>query len=129
MRNHPLAHDIIPRQVRAYVPARADWAKHFLAYFPFGLLAAAAGLLGSHRFGRCAHLWISGFVCCLAAGLAVLDEWRQVSLPDRDASWRDLTFGLAGIAAGWALFLAARWIWKTLKARRAVPELEQGHFA
>ena len=48
-------------------------------------------------------LWVAVF----CVGVALWDEWRQLSLPGRSAGWDDLLFDVAGIALG---VMLARWV-------------------
>lgn len=62
--------------------------------------AVLAGLL---RLGlaRCRAWGVVMF--CL--GVALWDEWRQLSLPGRAAGWDDLLFDVLGVAVGiWAAY-------------------------
>lgn len=42
--------------------------------------------------------WLYAAIALVAATYAVFDEWRQVSVPGRYASWEDVLLNLTGIA-------------------------------
>ena len=77
-------------------PAPWDKLAHFCVF------GAVSGLLWIGLGGR-----LSLLVIALMAGIGVLDEWHQASLPGRSADYRDLLTDVA--AAAFTVFVLRRW--------------------
>jgi VanZ family protein len=110
LRHNAVTEQVIPsRKARAWRPQRFDEAAHFLLYLPLGFLGVMAGAGGAfHAHPRLrklvpvatiigAFLWAAG------------DEYRQISIPTRQATWPDLFASWGGIATGVAIGLLIVW--------------------
>ncbi|MCB2155299.1 hypothetical protein KQI84_10455 [bacterium] len=113
---------VLPDVILRNRPKNMDQYQHFLFYLPFGLLAGIGAELARGWWRGSARdrlRWLTLPVLGLCAlGWAGLDEWQQRDLPDRVASWGDLSAGWLGIVAGIALYVLVIWFLSRRREKR-----------
>lgn len=94
----------VQRDVGITLPSGSDKVIHFFEYSILAML-----LYRGFGYGREDSIGIRVALSVLsAAGLALMDEYYQSFIPERDASFMDLAADYAGIAAGMAVYYFRR---------------------
>lgn len=127
IRRSVIVRSLLPSDVLVLNPWWIDIAYHLAFYGPFGFFAVVAGRLARRWWPMSAdrvelRTRVSCFVA--AACFALLDEIRQIPLPDRSADAKDFVAGCAGIMLGGLVCSIMHWVFRTLHPSQ--PPVEGG---
>ncbi|MBX3728769.1 MAG: VanZ family protein [Candidatus Sumerlaeia bacterium] len=103
VRRHEKVVELLPRNVRRFKPRHQDLYLHFFLFLPYGVMAAAAGRAGVALWGTSWRRRSFGIALGVALLVPLYEEYRQLSVPSRTASFEDLYASWAGILVGFGL--------------------------
>ncbi|MDO9067354.1 MAG: VanZ family protein [Deltaproteobacteria bacterium] len=73
----------------------ADLIFHIAVYLVLAVLAARAVFMSGYR-----HKWLWAVILALGLGLAAIDEYHEMMVPGRTASFLDFSMNVIGFTAG-----------------------------
>jgi VanZ family protein len=103
VRRHEKVEELLPRKVRRFKPRHQDLYLHFFLFLPYGVMAAAAGHAGVALWGSSSKRRSFGIALGVALLVPLYEEYRQLSVPSRTASFEDLYASWAGILVGFGV--------------------------